>query len=96
MEHLFVAMGGWPMVGTQKVAVRHVRGTINAPSKVMRRFESSRSGAVRTLGATLSHISSPEVSACSAESVDEEACCARAITLVSINSCWTFSLEWEV
>ena len=60
---------------------------MSAPSKVTRRFESSRSGAVRTLGATVSRVSSPEVYACLAESVDEEACCAGAISRVSINRC---------
>ena len=75
----------------RKSRVRHIRGTISAPSKVTWRLESSRSGAVRTLGPTLSHISSLEVSACPAKSVDEEACCAGTASQVSINSCWTFS-----
>ena len=48
---------------------------------------------MRTLGATMSHISSPEVSACPAESVDEEACCAGTTSWVSTKRCWTFSLE---
>ena len=96
MEHPFccdgrLANGGY----TGKPHVRHVRGTISAPSKVARRFEWSRSGAVRALGATLSRISSPEVAACPAESVDEKACCAGTISQVSINSCWTFSSERE-
>ena len=75
--------------------MRNVRDTISAPSKVTRRFESSWSGAVRTLGATVLHISSPEISACLVEFVDEEACCAGTITQVSINRCWTFSSERE-
>ena len=65
---------------------------ISAPCKVMRRFKSSWSGAVRTLGAIGSHISRPRVSTCPAESVNEEVCCARTISRVSINVCWTFSL----
>ena len=96
MEHPFccdgrLANGGY----TRKPHVRHVKGTISAPSKVTRRFESSRRGAVRTLGVAVSHISSLGVSTCPEESVDEEACCARTISRGSINSCWTFSLERE-
>ena len=96
MEHPFccdgrLANGGY----TGKPHVRHVRGTISTPSKVARRFESSRRGAVRTLGVAVSHISSPGVSTCPAESVDEEACCAGTISRGSINSCWTFSLGRE-
>ena len=50
---------------------------------------------MRILGATGSHISSPEVSTCPAESVAGEVCCAGTISRVSINRCWTFSLGME-
>ena len=55
---------------------------MSAPSKVTRRFESSWSGAVRTLGAVGSHISSLEVSTCPVESVDEEVCSAGTTSRV--------------
>ena len=86
------AMECWPMMGTQKNgASKHVRGTISAPSKVTRRFESSWSGAVRALGGSGSHISSPEVSTCPMEYVNEEVFCAGAMGRFSINRCWTLS-----
>ena len=50
---------------------------------------------MKTLGATVSHISSLEVSVCPVESVDKEACCAGTTSQVSINRCWTLSLERE-
>ena len=96
MEHPFCCNGRLAKGGyTGKPDVRHVRGTISAPSKVARRFESSRRGVVRTLGLAVSHISSPGVSTCPAESLDEEACCAGTISWGSINSCWALSLERE-
>ena len=45
---------------------------------------------MRTLVASGSQISNPEISTCPAESVDEEMRCARTISRFSINRCWTF------
>ena len=85
LEHLFSHDGILASDGyTEKSHVRHVRDTVSASSKETRRFESSRRGAVRTLGVAVSHISSPGVSTCPAESVDEEACCAGTTSRVSI------------
>ena len=92
MQHLVFCDGMLTNDGyIGKSGVRHVRGTISAPSKLTRRFESIWSGAVRTLGTTVSHISSPEVSTCPAESVDEEVCCAGITSRFYINRRWKFS-----
>ena len=92
MEHPFCCDGRLANGGYTKGRASDM---LEAPSAPLPRFEWSRSGAVRTLGATLSRISSPEVAACPAESVDEKACCAGTTSQVSINSCWTFSSERE-
>ena len=67
------------MVDAQKWRVRQVGGTISAPFKVTRRFESSWSDAVRTHGTNESFIRSTEKSLCPAESVDEEMCSSRTL-----------------
>ena len=61
-------------------------GAPSAPlSKVTRRFESSWSGAVRTLAVIGSHISNPEISTCLAESVGEDVCYVGTTSWFSIN-----------
>ena len=50
---------------------------------------------MRTCGTSGSHISSPEISTCPAEFVDEEACYARTVNRVSIIRCWRFSWRRE-
>ena len=50
---------------------------------------------MRTLWATVSCISSLEVSGCLVEFVDEEVYCAGTISWVSINRCWAFSSKKE-
>ena len=92
MEHLFSGDG---MLANDGYTESRTSDMSEAPSAPLPRFEWSRSGVVRTLGATLSRISSAEVAASPAESVDEEACCAGTISRVSINSCWTFSSDRE-
>lgn len=60
-----------------KMARQTCQGHHQRPSKVNRRFESIRSGVVRTLGTSGSHIERTGKSTCPADSVNEDVCCAR-------------------
>ena len=70
------------MMGTQKMACQTCEGHNQRPLQGNEKIRIKPEWCCETLGTTVSHISSPEVSVCPTKSVDEEACCAGTTSQV--------------
>ena len=77
--------------GCAEMGRQTCQGYRQHPSRLTTRFESSWSGAVRTLGTHGSYIGSAENSTCAAESVDRGFELCQDIHRNSVNKWWTLS-----